>query len=72
MDRDPHEQLLARAGFDYVGKYEFVAEQTWTVETVTGLVYSTSFLNRKALGDKADAFEADLSALLCSYEPDGV
>jgi SAM-dependent methyltransferase len=72
MDRHPNEQVLARAGFDYVGKYEFVAEQTWTVETLTGLVYSTSFLNRQALGDKARAFEADLSGLLHSYEPDGV
>ena len=72
MDRRPHEQVLSRAGFDYVGKFEFVAEQTWTVPTLTGLVYSTSFLNREVLGAQAPAFEAELSALLHSYEPAGV
>lgn len=72
MDRHPYEQVLAQTGFDYVGKFEFIAEQTWMVETLTGLVYSTSFLNREALGDKVQAFEADLSALLYSYEPGGV
>lgn len=72
MDRHPHEQVLTQAGFDYVGRYEFTADQTWTVETLTGLVYSTSFLNREALGDQADAFESDLSALLYSYASDGV
>jgi SAM-dependent methyltransferase len=72
MDRHRHEQVLSGAGFDYVGKFEFIAELTWTVESLTGLVYSTSGLNREALGDKAQAFEADLSALLHSYEPDGV
>jgi SAM-dependent methyltransferase len=72
MDRQPHEQVLSRAGFDYVGNFEFVAEQTWTVRTLTGLVYSTSFLNRAVLGEQAPAFEAELSALLHSYKPDGV
>jgi SAM-dependent methyltransferase len=72
MDRQPHEQVLSRAGFDYVGNFEFVDEQTWTVRTLTGLVYSTSFLNREVLGEQAPAFEAELSALLHSYEPDGV
>jgi SAM-dependent methyltransferase len=72
MDRHPHEKVLAGAGLDYVGTYEFVVEQTWTVETLTGLVYSTSFLNRVALGDQAGAFEADLAALMHSYEPSGV
>jgi hypothetical protein len=72
MDRQPHEQVLSRAGFDYVGNFEFVDEQTWTVRTLTGLVYSTSFLNRAVLGEQAPAFEAELSALLHSYEPDGV
>jgi SAM-dependent methyltransferase len=72
MDRHPHEQVLIEAGFDYAGKYEFVTDQTWTVEALTGLIYSTSFLNREALGSQANAFEADLSALLHSYKSDGV
>lgn len=72
MDRNPSEQTLVRAGFEYVGRYEFFAEQTWTVETLTGLVYSTSFLNLTVLGDQASVFEAELSVLLRSFEPSGV
>jgi hypothetical protein len=42
------------------------------VETFTGLVYSTSFLSLEALRENREAFEADLSRLLHSYEPSGV
>ncbi len=72
MDRHPHEQVLLEAGFEYVGKFEFVVEQAWTVETLTGFVYSTSFLNRDVLGDRATAFERDLAEVLQSHVLDGV
>jgi SAM-dependent methyltransferase len=71
IDQRPHEEVLVRAGFEYLGKYEFAAARTWTVETFTGLVYSTSFLNLEALRENREAFEADLSRLLHSYEPSG-
>ncbi len=38
--------MLRRAGSQYVGRFEFSVGQTWTVATLTGFVYSTSFLNR--------------------------
>lgn len=57
MDRPSPEQVLTQAGFDCVSRYEFIADQIWTAETLTGLVYSISFLNREALRDQADAFE---------------
>jgi hypothetical protein len=72
MDRHPHEHVLAAAGLDYVGKFEFSTDETWTVETRTGFVYSTSFLSRQALGDQAATFERELAELLRSHEPDGV
>jgi SAM-dependent methyltransferase len=72
IDERPHEEVLVRAGFEYLGKHKFFSDQTWTVETFTGLVYSTSFLNLEALRDNREAFEADLSRLLHSYEPSGV
>ena len=71
MDEDPHEQVLRRAGFQYVGGFDFSVEQTWTVETLTGFVYSTSFLNTDALGDKLRTFERALADRLLSCEPDG-
>jgi SAM-dependent methyltransferase len=72
MDRYPHEQVLAEAGFDYVGKFEFTVELAWTVESLVGFSYTTSFLNREVLGDKVGQFEQDLAERLCSYQPDGV
>jgi SAM-dependent methyltransferase len=72
MAREPHEQVLHRAGFDYVGKFDFLAEQTWRVETLIGFVYSTSFLNRRVLGDRAADFERDFANRLRSCQVDGV
>jgi SAM-dependent methyltransferase len=71
MEEDPHEQVLGRAGLQYVGRFEFSVRQTWTVETLTGFVYSTSFLNRETLGEKLSAFERDLAERLLPYERDG-
>jgi hypothetical protein len=36
MRQDPHEQVLRRTGFEYVGKFEFTARQTWTLEHLLG------------------------------------
>jgi ubiquinone/menaquinone biosynthesis C-methylase UbiE len=64
MLAEPHHQVLRDAGFVYVGKFEFQTNQAWTVESLIGFVYSTSFLNRHALGDQATAFELDLTESL--------
>ena len=69
---DPHEQVLRRAGFEYLGKFEFTTEQRWTVETLTGFGYSTSFLNLHALGGRAPDFERDLVERLGPCTADGV
>lgn len=72
MDRHPHDEVLAEAGFDYAGRFEFLVEETWTIETLTGFVYSTSTLNREVLCERAALFESELADLLRSYEPIGV
>jgi SAM-dependent methyltransferase len=72
VERDPHEQVLRRAGLAYDGKFEFTVPGTWSIDSLVGLVYSTSFLNPTALGSHAEAFEADLRAGLQACRPDGV
>lgn len=73
MEKEPHAEVLRRAGFEYVGKFEFTAPQAWTVETLIGLTYSTSFLSREALGDRVPEFERDLARRLAPHvPPDGV
>jgi hypothetical protein len=39
-------------------------ERTWTAETLCGFLYSTSFLNRDALGDRSGEFEEDVAKRL--------
>jgi hypothetical protein len=70
--RDPHEQVLRRAGLVYEETFELMVRQRWTVDSLTGLVYSTSFLNRAALGDHAAEFERDLRERLLACNADGV
>jgi hypothetical protein len=71
MANDPHEQVLRRTGFEYAGKFAWVVEQTWTVATLAGSSYSTSFLNRSVLGDRAGEFEKELVERLLPYATDG-
>jgi SAM-dependent methyltransferase len=71
MDRDPSEQVLRRVGFSYEGEFEFSAVERWNLESLTGFVYSTSFLNRDALGRRADDFEVDLRRKLLACCADG-
>jgi SAM-dependent methyltransferase len=72
MDRDPHERVLRRAGLSYEGPFEFSVLERWTVDSLIGFVYSTSFLNRAVLDRNVDAFESELRAELLSCRPDGV
>ena len=67
-----HSTVLANAGFTIVGEFEFATPREWTVETLTGFMYATSFLSQPALGPNVPAFEQDLRARLLAVEPDGV
>ena len=69
---EPHTTVLASAGFEIVGEFEFTTPHEWTVETLTGFMYATSFLSQPALGRHVPAFERDLRTRLLAVEPDGV
>jgi SAM-dependent methyltransferase len=72
MDLDPHEQVLRRAGLAYEGLFEFSLVERWTVDSLIGFVFSTSFLNRAVLEHRVGAFESDLRSQLLGCCPDGV
>ena len=67
----PHRDVLAAAGFEVSGKFEFVTPYAWTVESLAGFTFSTSVLSRVALGELAGSFEADLREELLAIEPSG-
>ncbi len=62
--QNPHERVLRRAGFDYVGKFEFATARSWSLDALAGYVFSTSFLNQKVLGDRVTQFERELAERL--------
>jgi SAM-dependent methyltransferase len=67
-----HDELVLReTGFKDVASYSFVESRNWTIETIIGNLYSTSFCSRKVLGNKAEAFEADLKAALLASDASG-
>ena len=43
IDQDPHDRVLQRAGYLYEGRFEFSTTHRWTIESLVGFVYSTSF-----------------------------
>lgn len=62
---------LDEAGYRGVesGYVSFTVE--FDLDSVVGLLYSTSFANRRLLGDQVDAFEADLRAALLAFNGSG-
>ena len=65
-------EVVASAGFTIVGTFDFEIPYEWSVETLTGFMYSTSVLSQRALGPNVQAFEADLREQLLAVEPEGV
>ena len=68
---DHNERVLWDTGFAEVASYSFVAPHDWTIETIIGNLYSTSFCSKHVLGDNAAAFEAELKAALRAHDPSG-
>ncbi len=66
-----YELVLREAGFEDVASETFVEGHTWTIETIIGNLYSTSFCSKNVLGNNAEAFEADLRAALLAHDPSG-
>jgi hypothetical protein len=67
----PDREVLEQAGFTYSGRFEFTRDETWTVDSLIGFMYSTSILSRAALGDSVAMFEADLARRMNRHSSDG-
>jgi SAM-dependent methyltransferase len=67
----PDRAVLAEAGFEVLGEHRFPTAYAWTIETITGLLFSTSVLSRASLGGQAKDFAADLRRELRDFEAAG-
>jgi SAM-dependent methyltransferase len=68
---DHNARVLRTTGFVEVASYSFVAPYDWTIDTIIGNLYSTSFCSKRVLGANAAAFEAALKAALLAHDPSG-
>lgn len=66
------EQVLTAAGFDDVASHTFMQPHDWTLASIVGNLHSTSTCSPSMLGDKVEAFEADLKRALLDHDPSGI
>lgn len=67
-----HEDILARSPFRCVTTYRQKTQTRWTVRSIIGYLYSTSYSSRWLFGKRAAAFERDLRRSLLAVQPSGV
>lgn len=70
IEETPHATILKRAGLECLDEHFFPAEHDWDVDGLIGLLLSTSFMSREALGDLVEEFKRDLREALLACRPD--
>ena len=70
--KELHEAVIARSRFRMEEPIQCLQSRTWTIDEIVGHCYSTSSCSIAVLGDKKEAFEADLRAALAAANPSGV
>lgn len=56
--------VLEDKGFDECNSYSFVFPHYWTIDSIIGILYSTSICSKKVLGNHTAEFESELKAAL--------
>lgn len=67
----PHEDIFADSPFSNYTTKTIQFEQTWSIPSYIGYLYSTSFCLRDFFAGNAKAFEEDLSEKLLAINPTG-
>lgn len=67
-----HEDIVAASPFEVEVHRLPVYEHTWTVESIIGNLYSTSFASRRFLRDQAVLFEKELEEALLNLDSSGI
>jgi ubiquinone/menaquinone biosynthesis C-methylase UbiE len=66
-----HEEIIKESEFQNFKSYDVRLTRKWTVEQITGYLYSASLTSLPVLGKKKELFEADLRKRLTEFEPTG-
>ena len=67
-----HLGYVQRSRFKDPVEYSELFPVEWTVESLTGNLFSMSFCNRKHLGPRAEMLERDVRETLLAIEPSGI
>lgn len=67
-----HEVVLARSKFALLEPWHYEYQVERTMEEMIGFLYSTSYANKRLLGDQAENFENELKQKLLSLDDSGV
>ncbi|WP_235034855.1 class I SAM-dependent methyltransferase [Streptomyces sp. SLBN-115] len=68
----PYREILAESAFTEVEEHTILVARHWTVQTVIGYLYSTSFASRPLFGNRLNEFEERARALLGEHTDAGV
>jgi ubiquinone/menaquinone biosynthesis C-methylase UbiE len=68
---DRHEAVISRSKFTFLEPWRFEYQVKRTIEDVIGFLYTTSYANKRLLGNKVNLFENELRQGLFSIEPSG-
>jgi len=63
--------LLEAAGFVDIAQRTFVQHRAWSIDEIAGYLQSTSVCSRRILGERVDAFLAELKTDLLAHDPGG-
>ncbi|WP_313640604.1 class I SAM-dependent methyltransferase [Paenibacillus sp.] len=70
--KERHEDVVARSSFEDVERMDLPSYSiTWTVDSILGNLYSTSYASKRLFGDHLERFEADMKSSLLEIEPSG-
>ncbi len=73
IEPEKHEEILRRAGFERLGYKKYPsAVQVVTAEDIINGQYTTSYATRRLFGDRATAYEKELTAELLKINPANV
>lgn len=66
-----HDEILAKSKFARYANYEVKFEQSWTIDSYLGYIYSTAFALPSFFSENREKFEVDLKESLLKIEPSG-
>jgi hypothetical protein len=69
---EPWENIISRSAFSVVESKEIEIVRTWTVESIIGWLFSSSFASPKYFGNRIKTFKKDINETLLSINPGGI